>query len=67
MPTLIIAGPLLAQLVHRWVPIEAGNAGAVAQMREGELATVGATSASGGSGETAHAGKPGRSSGRGQA
>jgi GntP family gluconate:H+ symporter len=30
VPTLIIAGPLLAQLIHRLVPIEAGNAGALA-------------------------------------
>jgi GntP family gluconate:H+ symporter len=30
VPTLIIAGPLLAQFIHRLVPIEAGNAGALA-------------------------------------
>jgi GntP family gluconate:H+ symporter len=29
VPTLIIAGPLLAQFIHRLVPIEAGNAGAL--------------------------------------
>jgi GntP family gluconate:H+ symporter len=29
VPTLIIAGPLLAQLVYRWVPLDAGNAGAL--------------------------------------
>ena len=30
VPTLIIAGPLLAQLIHRLVPIQAGNAAALA-------------------------------------
>jgi GntP family gluconate:H+ symporter len=39
VPTLIVSGPLLAQLVHRLVPIEAGNAGAlVGQTDEGARA-----------------------------
>lgn len=29
VPTLVIAGPLLAHVVYRWVPLEAGNAGAL--------------------------------------
>ncbi|HZC73886.1 MAG TPA: SLC13 family permease [Jatrophihabitans sp.] len=53
VPTLIIAGPLLAQFVYRLVPLEAGNAGAVPeQAREQELVVVGASTASGGSGNT---------------
>jgi GntP family gluconate:H+ symporter len=36
VPTLVLAGPLLAQFVQRWVPLAAGNASSVAPGGTGE-------------------------------
>jgi GntP family gluconate:H+ symporter len=41
VPTLIIAGPLLAQLIYRLVPLDAGNAGALPKdVRQGAGAAM---------------------------